>query len=97
MPDGSVWTGHYSDWETTSEKDKNVVMETRKKNKAKGGTPYKKKASNLKSQIADLKRSIAALKKTSDDEAEDCSDANDAPNNAGDAFGGRNKKKQKRE
>ena len=97
MPDGSVWTGYYSDWETMSEKDKNVVMETRKKNKAKGGTPHKKKASNLKSQIADLKRSIAALKKTSDDEAEDSSDANDAPNNAGDAFGGRNKKKQKRE
>jgi len=97
MPDGSVWTGYYSDWETMSEKDKNVVMETRKKNKAKGGTPHKKKASNLKSQIAVLKRSIAALKKTSDDEAEDSSDANDAPNNAGDAFGGRNKKKQKRE
>ena len=97
MPDGSVWTGYYSDWETMSEKDKNVVMETRKKNKAKGGTPHKKKASNLKSQIADLKRSIAALKKTSDNEAEDSSDANDAPNNAGDAFGGRNKKKQKRE
>ncbi|KAI2491295.1 hypothetical protein MHU86_23277 [Fragilaria crotonensis] len=97
MPDGSVWTGYYSDWDTMPEKEKNTVMETRKKNKEKGGTPHKKKAPNLKSQIADLKRSIAALKKTSDDETEDSSDAPDAPNNAGDAFGGRNKKKQKKE
>ena len=97
MPDSSISTGYYSDWETMSEKDKTTVMETRKKNKAKGGTPHKKKSPNLKSQIADLKRSIAALKKTSDDETEDSSDAPDARNNAGDAFGGRIKKKQKRE
>jgi hypothetical protein len=97
MPDGSIWTGYYSDWETMPEKDKNTVMETRKKNKTKGGTPHKKKAPNLKSQIADLKRSIAALKKTSDDETEDSLDANEAPTNAGDAFGGRNKKKQRKE
>jgi hypothetical protein len=80
-----------------SEKDKDTVMETRKKNKAKGGTPHKKKAPNLKSQITDLKRSIAALKKSSDDDTEGSSDAADAPNNAGDAFGGRNKKKQNKE
>ena len=97
MPDGSVWTGYYSDWDTMPEKDKNTVMETRKKNKEKGGTPHKKKTPNLKSQIADLKRSIAALKKTSDDDTEDTSDAHDATNNAGDAFGGRSKKKQKKE
>jgi hypothetical protein len=97
MPDGSVWTGYYSDWDTMPEKDKNTVMETRKKNKAKGFTPSKKKGTNLKSQIADLKRSIAALKKTSDDDTVGSSDAPDAPNNAGDAFGGRSKKKQKKE
>lgn len=98
MPDGSIWTGYYSDWETMPEKDKNTVMETRKKNKAKGGTPHKKKAPNLKTQIADLKRSIAALKKSSgDDDTDGSSEANDAPNNAGNAFGGRSKKKQKKE
>ncbi len=84
MPDGSVWTGYYSDWETMAEKDISIVMETRQKHKANGGTPHKKKVPNLKSQIADQKRSIASLKKTSDDETEDSSDATDAPNNNGD-------------
>jgi hypothetical protein len=96
MPDGSIWTGYYLDWETMSEKDKDMVMETCKKNKAKGGTPHKKKAPNLKSQIADLKRSIAALTKSSDDDTEGSSDAADAPNNAGDAFGGRTRKSRRR-
>jgi hypothetical protein len=41
MPDGSIWTGYYSDWDTMPEKDKNTVMKTRKKNKAKGGTPHR--------------------------------------------------------
>ncbi len=95
MPDGSAWPEYYLDWETMPEKDKNSVMETRKKTK--GGTPNKKRAPNLKSQIDDLKRSIAALKKTPDDEAEDNSDAADTPNNAGDTFGGRSKKKQRKE
>jgi hypothetical protein len=44
-----------------SDADKQTVMDTRKKNKAKGHTPGKKKGSNLKSQIAELKRSIAAM------------------------------------
>jgi hypothetical protein len=32
MPDGSVWTGYYSDWEKMSDADKQTVMDTRKKN-----------------------------------------------------------------
>ena len=47
MPDGSIWTGYYWDWETMPEKDKNTVMETRKKNKMKGGTPHKKRRPTL--------------------------------------------------
>ena len=35
MPDGSVWTGYYSDWATMSNDDKQVVLETRNKNKGK--------------------------------------------------------------
>jgi hypothetical protein len=99
MPDGSVWTGYYSDWDKMSDGDKQVVMDTRKKNRAKGGTPNKKKGDNLKSQIADLKRSIAAMqsKASEGDDTADSSDNSDAPNNAGDAFGGRSKKKQKKE
>ena len=97
MPDGSIWTGYYSDWDTMSDADKQIVMGTRKKNKAKGTTPSKKKGSDLKSQIADLKRSIAAMQsKTSDDDGEK-SDGSDVPDNAGDAFGGRQKKRQKKE
>ena len=80
-----------------SDSDKQTVMDTRKKNKAKGSTPNKKKANDLKSQIAELKRSISAMKsKTSNDDEKD-SDDSDVPDNAGDAFGGRQKKKQKKE
>jgi hypothetical protein len=97
MPDGTIWTGYYSDWDKMSDTDKQTVMDTRKKNRAKGTTPNKKKGSDLKSQIADLKRSIAAIQsKTSDDDGEK-SDASDVPDNAGDAFGGRQKKRQKKE
>ncbi|KAI2493250.1 hypothetical protein MHU86_21287 [Fragilaria crotonensis] len=96
MPDGTIWTGHYSDWDKMSDADKQTVMDTRKKNRAKGTMPNKKKGSDLKSQIADLKRSIAAIQsKTSDDDGEK-SDESDVPDNAGDAFGGRQKKRQKR-
>ena len=34
MPDGSVWTGYYSDWSQMSSEDKQTVLDTRKKNKA---------------------------------------------------------------
>ena len=55
MPDGSVWTGYYSDWEKMSDADKQTVMDTRKKNKAKGTTPTKRKVSDVKTQLAELK------------------------------------------
>ncbi|KAI2492054.1 hypothetical protein MHU86_22513 [Fragilaria crotonensis] len=35
MPDGSVWTGYYSDWAQMSSDDKQIVLDTRKKNKGK--------------------------------------------------------------
>ena len=35
MPDGSIWTGYYSDWDKISDYDKQTVMDTRKKNKKK--------------------------------------------------------------
>jgi hypothetical protein len=98
MPNGSVWTGYYSDWKKMSDADKQTVMDTRKKNKLKVMTPNKKKASDLKSQIAELKRSIASLQsKSSNDDEKDKSDNSEVPDNAGDAFGGRQKKKQKKE
>ena len=102
MPDGSIWTGYYADWETMSDTDKQTVMDTRKKNKAKGTTPGKKKTngSDLKVQFAEMKRTLAAMqsKKSSKNDDGNDSDGSDVPDNAGDAFGGRQqKKKQKRE
>ena len=60
LPDGSIWTGFYSDWESMSDADKQNVMDTRKKNKEKGATPNKRKVSDVKDQLASLKKSIAA-------------------------------------
>ena len=98
MPDGSIWTGYYSDWDKMSDADKQTVMDTLKQNKAKGTAPIKKKGSDLKSQIADLKRSIAAMQsKTSEDDGGKSDDDSDVSNNAGNAFDGRQKKKQKKE
>jgi hypothetical protein len=99
MPDGSVWTGYYSDWDKMSDADKETVMETRKKNKAKGTTSTKRKVSDVNSQLADLKRSIAALKLASKAKDDDTSATDDSsvPDNAGDAFGGRSSKKSRKE
>jgi hypothetical protein len=97
MPDGSIWTGYYSDWDKMSEADKQTVMDTRKKNKAKGFTPGKKKNGDLKSQIAELKRSIASMQSVPSESDSGRSEDSDVPDNAGDAFGGRQKKKQKKE
>ena len=97
MPDGSVWTGYYSDWEKMSDTDKQTVMDTRKKKK--GNTPNKKRShGDLKAQLAELKRSIAAMQSVPSNGSDD-KDGSDTSvsDNAGDAFGGRSKKKSKKE
>ena len=98
MPDGSVWTGPYSDWDKMSNAEKETVMETRTKNKAKGTTPTERKIGDVKTQLADLKRLIAALKlaKAKDDDTS-ATDNSSVPDNIGDAFGGRSSKKSKKE
>ena len=105
MPDGSVWTGYYSDWEKMSDADKQIVMDTRKKNKAKGTTPTKKRVSDVQSQIAEIKKSNAEMKKTiasiksnaSRDDDTASTDESTLPDNAGDCFGGRRKKSRSNE
>ena len=99
MPDGSIWTGYYSDWEKMSDADKQTVMDTRKKNKAKGTTPTKRKVSDVKAQLAELKKSIAAIKNSNASKDDDTSATDDSsvPDNAGDSFGGRNKKKARKD
>jgi hypothetical protein len=101
MPDGSIWTVYYSDWDSKmSDSDKQTVMDTRMKNKAKGLTPGKKKGggNDLKTQIADIKRTLAAMqrKMSTKDADNDTNDSNIAEN-AGDAFGDRLSKKKKKE
>ncbi len=99
MPDGSIWTGHYSDWERMLDADKQTVMDTKKKNKAKGMTPGKRKGNDLKSQFAELKHTLAAIqsKSSKNNNTDETIDSSDVSENAGDAFGGRQKKKQKKE
>ena len=100
MPDGSVWTGFYSDWNQLSKEDRQTVMDTRVKNKGKSTkkdtNSYSKKFKDIKSKVAELKRTLASLqtKPCCDDDADD---DEDTPDNAGDAFGGRQRKKQKKE
>ena len=106
MPDGSIWTGYYSDWNEMTKEDRQTVMDTRvkgtnKNKKGSGGSKSKTKAGGKdhKAQVAALKRKLAALtanksSKCDDEEADDDSTALD---NAGDSFGGRQKKKQKKD
>jgi hypothetical protein len=50
----------------------------------------------MKAQLAELKRSIAAMQSTPSVDKDD-SDSSDTNDNAGDAFGGRSKKKSKKD
>ena len=100
MPDGSVWTGFYSDWNQLSKEDRQTVTDTRVKNKGKSTkkdtNSYSKTFKDIKSKVAELKRTLASLqtKPCCDDDADD---DEDTPDNTGDAFGGRQRKKQKKE
>ena len=101
MPDGSIWTGFYADWNQLSKEDRQTVIDTRVSNKAKGARKASEVGSasrnlkDIKQQVAELKRSLAAIKTNHRDAGEATSP--DAPDNAGDSFGGRQQKKQKKD
>lgn len=101
MPDGSVWTGFYSDWAQLSKEDRQTVMDTRVKNKNKStkkdSASYSKKFKDIKSKVAELKRTLASLQSKQCNGDDNASDDGETPDNAGDSFGGRQKKKQKKE
>lgn len=105
MPDGSVWTGFYSDWDQLSKEDRQTVMDTRVKNSAKGGRKGRQvsevcsgeKLKTIKSKMAELQRTLASIKAKKQSADDDDDDASDVPDNAGDSFGGRQKKKQRKE
>jgi hypothetical protein len=100
MPDGSIWTGFYSEWGQLSKEDRQKVIDTRQNNKNKGikhgqqGSAQKLKA--IKVQVAELKRTLATLKSSQDDGDSD-NEPGLIPDNAGDSFGGRQNKKAKKD
>ena len=103
MPDGtSIWTGFYTEWDQLSKEDRQTVIDTRAANKAKGGrgrakvseVGASKKLKDIKTQVAALKPKLASLKSNKDTAD---SDDDDVPDNAGDAFGGRQSKKSKKD
>jgi hypothetical protein len=78
-------------------------MDTRVKNKTNGGRRTTKdntpnKVVNMKSQLAELTRTVAALKTKHGNNDEESGNTSDStPDDAGNAFGGRQAKKQKKE
>jgi hypothetical protein len=89
------------DWNQLSKEDRQTVIDTRVSNKAKGARKASEVGSasrnlkDIKQQVAELKRSLAAIKTNHRDAGEATSP--DAPDNAGDSFGGRQQKKQKKD
>ena len=96
--DGTIWTGHYDEWATMKETDKEkITAERERKKKAKGGKgpkgkAYKRKVSDLSSLTEDIqamKRSVAELISKRDETVDEASTKPPPRNDAGNAFGGR--------
>ena len=94
--DGTIWTGHYDEWATMKDSDKEKIMAEREhKKKARTGKGSKNK--NFKQKVADItsltediqamKRSVAELISKRDEPVDD-TDPKQPRNDAGNAFGG---------
>lgn len=98
---GKIHTGYYANWRQLSKQDRDMVLAERNKQ---GQTPTKssnksgKTTATWKKQVKGLKKKIAALKRKvpgASDESDD--DTTDEPNNdAGNSFGGRSEKANKK-
>ena len=95
--DGTIWTGHYNEWATMKDADKEKITAEREcKKKARSGKgpkgkTYKRKVSDLSSLTEDIqamKRSVAELI-SKRDEIVDKGTTKPTRNDAGNAFGGR--------
>ena len=95
--DGTIWTGHYDEWATMKDSDKEkITAECERKKKARNtkgskGKNYKRKVSDITSLTEDIqamKRSVAELISKKD---EPVPETNPKPpsNDARNAFGGR--------
>ena len=94
--DGMIWTGHYDEWATMKDADKEkITAERERKKKARSGKGskgknYKRKVldiSSLTKDIQAMKRSAAELI-SKRDETVDETDPKPPRNDAGNAFGG---------
>ena len=95
--DGTIWTGHYNEWATMKDSDKEkITAECERKKKARNGKGSKSKNSKRKvSDIMSLTEDIQAMKRSvaelisKRDEPVDKTDPKPPRNDAGNAFGGR--------
>ena len=93
--DGAIWTGHYDEWATMKDSDKEkITAERERKKKARTGKGskgknYKRKVADITSLTEDIqakKRSVAELI-SKRDEPDDDTTPNPPRNDAGHAFG----------
>ena len=93
--DGTLWTGHYDEWATMKDTDKEkITAERERKKKARSGKgqkgkAYKRKVSDLSSLTKDnqaMKRSVAELISKRDETVNETS-TKPPRNDAGNAFG----------
>ena len=106
--DGSIITGYIPDWNSLSRKDRSIVIAERKKLGVRGPSTRGKgpnqtamdanRMKQLETQNKKYKRAIKALqaKRTDDETASTADDDDSVDLDAGDQFGGKNSKKQKR-
>ena len=95
--DGTIWTGHYDEWATMKDSDKEKITAERE-HKMKAQTGKGSKSKNYKQKVADItsltedipamKRSVAELISKRDEPVAD-TDPKPPRNDAGNAFGGR--------
>jgi hypothetical protein len=107
--DGSIYTGYYKTWGALTKEERGQVIAERSRLGIKSKTPgtgggpkrraaatkSKKQVTKLKKDLKNAKRTIAVMrKKDSPDEEDD--DDSDVPDDAGNQFGGRESKRNKK-
>jgi hypothetical protein len=100
--DGTIRTGHISNWKSLSNDDRELVKKARiskKRNSTNsgnvnGGHSNSNTMKQLKSQNSKYKRQIKALKRSSDNADSKESDNEDEELDAGDQFGGKNSRRK---
>ena len=107
---GEIFTGFYKNFQSLSDDDKQAIFDERKRlnitpKKSRGGRPKartsslkaeKKKLVKMNRAISSLKTRLHDMEKGKKSSASD-DDESDVQDNAGDQFGGRKSKKQKKE